>query len=83
MTILRLTSIHIRRTFCLSQNILSQKQKNYYELLGLNPGASRSDIKKAYYKLARKYHPDANPDNPKAKKIFEQVSEAYTGNGPF
>jgi len=50
---------------------------DYYKVLGLEKGASESDIKKAFRSLARKYHPDANPDDPKAEEQFKQISEAY------
>src|SRR3712207_7658012 len=49
---------------------------DYYGLLGLAPGASDSDIKKAYRRLARDLHPDVNPD-PGAKERFQEVSRAY------
>jgi len=52
--------------------------KKYYEILGLNPGASEDDIKKAYKKLALQYHPDRNNDNPeKAAEKFKEISNAY------
>lgn len=50
---------------------------DYYKILGLDKSASQSDIKKAYRKLARKYHPDLNPNNAEAQKKFQQVNEAH------
>src|SRR6059058_5806581 len=49
---------------------------DYYKVLGVDKKASQDDIKKAYRKLARKYHPDTNKD-PGAEERFKQVSEAY------
>lgn len=49
---------------------------DYYSILGVSKTASNDDIKKAYRKLARKYHPDINPNNEEAKKKFQQVNEA-------
>eukprot|EP00695_Tsukubamonas_globosa_P001273 TRINITY_DN2245_c0_g1_i1.p1 TRINITY_DN2245_c0_g1~~TRINITY_DN2245_c0_g1_i1.p1 ORF type:complete len:118 (+),score=28.01 TRINITY_DN2245_c0_g1_i1:105-458(+) len=51
---------------------------DYYQILGVNRDASDDEIKKAYRKLAMKYHPDKNPDNKEAaEKKFKQVAEAY------
>ena len=52
-------------------------KKDYYEVLGISKSASDADIKKAYRKLAKKYHPDANPDNKEAEAKFKEVTEAY------
>lgn len=49
---------------------------DYYKILEVNKNASESDIKKAYRKLARKYHPDLNPNDDAAKKKFQQINEA-------
>ena len=50
---------------------------DYYELLGVDRGASADDLKRAYRKLARQYHPDANPDDREAEAKFKEISEAY------
>ena len=51
--------------------------KDYYETLGVNKNASADEIKSAYRKLAKKYHPDLNKDNPEAAEKFKEVNEAY------
>jgi len=52
-------------------------KKDYYETLGVNRDASEDDLKKAYRKMAMKYHPDRNPDNPSAEAHFKEAKEAY------
>lgn len=56
---------------------MSVEYKNYYEVLGVKRGDSKEEIARAFKRLARKYHPDLNPDNPEAEKKFKEINEAY------
>ena len=53
------------------------QKRDYYEVLGVDKSADDATIKKAYRNLAKKYHPDLNPDNKEAEKKFKEVNEAY------
>lgn len=53
------------------------KKNDYYETLGVSKTASEKEIKQAFRRLAKKYHPDANPDNPAAEARFKEINEAY------
>lgn len=55
----------------------SLKKNDYYQLLNVARNASPKEIKKAYYQLAKKYHPDTNKNDPNAARKFQEVSEAY------
>lgn len=61
---------HSTATYCMAA-------KDYYEILGVNKSASASEIKKAYYALAKQHHPDVNKSDPEAEKKFQDIQRAY------
>ena len=54
------------------------RSKTFYDILSVPRHASKHDIKAAYVKLSKQYHPDLNPDNPTAKELFVEINEAYS-----
>ena len=56
---------------------MAEQKRDYYEVLGVGRGASDDEIKKAYRKLAKQYHPDMNPGDKTAEAKFKEVNEAY------
>ena len=56
---------------------MAESKRDYYEVLGVDKNADEAALKKAYRVLAKKYHPDMNPNNPEAEKKFKEASEAY------
>ena len=52
-------------------------KKDYYDVLGINRNADEKEIKRAYRKLAKKYHPDINPGDKEAEQKFKELTEAY------
>ena len=57
---------------------MMETKRDYYEVLGVSRNADEKEIKRAYRKLAKKYHPDTNAGNPDAEKKFKEGTEAYS-----
>ena len=60
---------------------MAAEKRDYYEVLGVDKSASEDEIKRAYKKMARKYHPDLNPDNKEAEEKFKDCL-LYTSPSP-
>src|SRR5438477_6084461 len=56
---------------------MPKTKRDYYEVLGIPRGAPEDEVKRAYRKLAVKFHPDKNPDDPHAEEKFKELGEAY------
>lgn len=69
-------NLHQRRAFRATSPLL-RRQANHYQLLGVSPTASDKEIKAQYFRMAKKYHPDTNPDDQTAKDKFNVIHEAY------
>ena len=61
---------------------MAESKRDYYEVLGVPKDADEDALKKAYRKLAKKYHPDANPGDKEAEAKFKEASEAYSWQLP-
>ena len=64
-------------TFVKEIKIMAEAKRDYYEVLGVSKDADEATLKKAYRKVAKKYHPDVNPGDAEAEKKFKEASEAY------
>src|SRR5438067_13068296 len=56
---------------------MATEKRDYYEVLGVDRNATDEEVKRAYRKLAVKFHPDKNPDDPRAEEKFKELGEAY------
>lgn len=74
---LKISIINVIKTMFFNPSVNGSKDTEYYDILGLKRNATETEIKRAYRKLALKYHPDKNKSNPDAGKKFQKISEAY------
>ncbi len=73
-----LVGVHITtKTLYIKERFFLADKRDYYDVLGVQKGAGDDEIKKSYRKLAKKYHPDLNPDNKEAEIKFKELNEAY------
>ncbi|XP_060747835.1 dnaJ heat shock protein family (Hsp40) member A3a [Tachysurus vachellii] len=68
---------HVLPRLCFHVNAADRNKQDFYQILGVPRTASQKEIKKAYYQMAKRYHPDSNKDDPQAKEKFAQLAEAY------
>uniref|UniRef100_A0A8C9ZUN1 DnaJ homolog subfamily A member 3, mitochondrial n=1 Tax=Sander lucioperca TaxID=283035 RepID=A0A8C9ZUN1_SANLU len=73
----RVKSPHAACTLSFHTSAPASSKQDLYQILGVSRTASQKEIKKAYYQMAKKYHPDTNKDDPQAKEKFAQLAEAY------
>ncbi|EOY15360.1 Chaperone protein DNAj, putative isoform 1 [Theobroma cacao] len=71
------TGMPLRERYFHATGPCCSAKQDYYEILGVPENATRDEIKKAYRALAKKYHPDANKNNPSAKRKFQEITDAY------
>ncbi|XP_063054604.1 dnaJ heat shock protein family (Hsp40) member A3b isoform X2 [Engraulis encrasicolus] len=68
---------HVLCTQAFHTSAVCQNKEDFYQVLGVARNATQKEIKKSYYQMAKKYHPDTNPDDPQAKEKFAKLAEAY------